>query len=74
VLRLGLVGEALRVARHQGVAVVLRDDVTVEEAIDVLWMLCGFDSFDLLYTDRGLSADEAIDLIVRTAERALCRT
>ena len=36
----------------------LRPDVTVEEAADVLWMLTSFASFDALYTGRGLPADE----------------
>jgi AcrR family transcriptional regulator len=51
----------------------LRDDLTVEQAIDVLWVLCSFESFDLLYTGRSLALDVVIDLLVTTAERALCR-
>jgi AcrR family transcriptional regulator len=52
---------------------VLRDDVTVEQAIDLLWLLCSFETFDALYTDRGMSLDEAVQLITWTAEHALCR-
>jgi AcrR family transcriptional regulator len=52
---------------------VLRDDVTVEQAIDLLWVLCSFETFDALYTDRGKSLDEAIQLITWTAEQSLCR-
>jgi AcrR family transcriptional regulator len=52
---------------------VLRDDVTVEQAIDLLWVLCSFETFDALYTDRGKSLDEAIQLIAWTAEQSLCR-
>ena len=52
---------------------VLRDDVTVEQAEDVLWALCSFETFDALYTGHGKSLDEAIELVVSTAERALCR-
>ncbi len=51
----------------------LRPDVTVEEAADVLWMLAGFTSFDALYTGRGLSAAEVARILTATAERALCR-
>jgi AcrR family transcriptional regulator len=52
---------------------VLRDDVTVEQAIDLLWVLCSFETFDALYTDRGMSLDEAVRLIAWTAEQSLCR-
>jgi AcrR family transcriptional regulator len=51
----------------------LRDDVTVDEAADVLWMLTGFEAFDSLYTGRGLSTDEVARVLVATAERTLCR-
>jgi AcrR family transcriptional regulator len=52
---------------------VLRDDVTVAEACDVLWVLCSFETFDALYTGRGKALDEAIEAIAWTAEHALCR-
>ena len=52
---------------------VLRDDVTVAQASDVLWVLCSFETFDALYTSRGRSLDEAIELIAWTAEHTLCR-
>ena len=51
----------------------LRADVSVERATDVLWMLCSFDTFDSFYSERGKSVDETIELIVDTAERAVCR-
>jgi AcrR family transcriptional regulator len=51
----------------------LRDDVTREQAVNVLWMICSFETFDLLYDGRGLSVDEAAELLATTAERALCR-
>ncbi len=50
----------------------LRDDVSVAQAEDLLWPLCSFEMFDLLYTDRGLSITDTIGLIVSTAERTLC--
>jgi hypothetical protein len=52
---------------------VLRDNVTVEQAEDVLWALCSFEAFDGLYTARGRSLDETIEVIIWTAEHALCR-
>jgi AcrR family transcriptional regulator len=52
---------------------VLRDDVTIEQAVDLLWVLCSFETFDALYTDRGMSLDEAVQLIAWTAEQSLCR-
>ena len=51
----------------------LRDGITVEYAAHVLWMLTSFESFDTLYTDRGLSVDETIAMIIKTAEDAVCR-
>jgi hypothetical protein len=36
-------------------------------------MLSSFESLDLLITGRGLPVEHAIDLLVTTAERAVCR-
>ncbi len=52
---------------------VLRPDVTVEQAADVLWMLASFASFDALYTGRGMATDEVAHVLATTAERTLCR-
>ena len=49
----------------------LREDLSVEDAEHVLWTLTSFESFDSLYTDRGLSIDLTVDLLIETAERAL---
>ena len=51
----------------------LRDDVSVEEAADVLWVLASFDSFDALYTGRNLPVEEVARILTVTAERTLCR-
>lgn len=51
----------------------LREGVSVDEAVNVLWVITSFESLDLLLTGRGLSVEEAIELLVITAERALCR-
>ena len=46
--------------------------VSAEEAAEhVLWLLTSFDSFDLLYTGRGLALDAIVELLTATAERAL---
>jgi AcrR family transcriptional regulator len=59
-----------RQARRLGQAGLLRDDVTVRQAADLLWVLSSFDSFDQLH-QRGLSAAAIGDLLVATAERSL---
>jgi AcrR family transcriptional regulator len=46
--------------------------IDAAEAADVLWVLTSFDSFDALYTGRGLAAATVADLLIATAERALC--
>ncbi len=51
---------------------VLREDVGVDRAAHVMWVLTSFEAFDLLYTDRGLAVDDIVELIVTTAENALC--
>ena len=61
------------VARRLAEDGALRDDVTVDEAADVLWMLCSFESFDSLHTGRRLSVERTIELIITAAERTLCR-
>jgi AcrR family transcriptional regulator len=50
---------------------VLRRDLSVEDVEHVLWMLTSFESFDLLFTGRGLSLDRTVELLIDTAERAL---
>jgi hypothetical protein len=50
---------------------VLRKDLSVEDATHILMMLSSFESFDGLYTGRGLSTKRTIELLVETAERAL---
>jgi hypothetical protein len=39
----------------------LRDGVSAEEANDVLWVLTSFESFDLLYSGRGLPLDAVVE-------------
>ena len=49
----------------------LREGVTAAHAAHVIWVMASFDAFDLLYTQRGLSAGETADVLVSTAEGAL---
>lgn len=51
----------------------LRPDVTVEQAANVMWVLTSFASFDDLYTGRGMSADDAARTLIAMAERSLCQ-
>jgi hypothetical protein len=51
---------------------VLRKEISVPRATDVLWMLCSFDAFDQLYTNRGLDIAETIEILTATAESAVC--
>jgi AcrR family transcriptional regulator len=60
-----------RLARRLAEQGQLRPGVTVEEAENILWVLTSFESFDLLYTGRGLSADGVAALLIDMAERAL---
>jgi AcrR family transcriptional regulator len=49
----------------------LRPGITVADATEVLWILCSFESFDLLSAGRGLPVDRCVEVLVGTAERAL---
>jgi len=69
----GRAGGMAYVAKRLADQGILRADVTVDEAADLLWLLTSFDSFDLLYTGRALSVDEVARTLVTTAERSLCR-
>jgi hypothetical protein len=49
----------------------LHRDVTVEEATDILWAITSFETFDQLYTGRGLSEEDTAARLVTMAERTL---
>jgi AcrR family transcriptional regulator len=51
----------------------LRPDVNVAQAADMLWVLASFETFDLLHTGRNLDIDQLVDLLIAMAERALLR-
>jgi AcrR family transcriptional regulator len=54
--------------KEQGV---LREGLSAKDAEHILWMLSSFESFDELYTNRGLSASRTIRLLTTTVENAL---
>ena len=62
-----------RLARRLEEEDLLRPGVNVADAEHILWVLTSFESFDLLYTGRGLSTEEVADLLFATAERALLK-
>ena len=62
-----------RIARQLHEQGHLRPGVTTEEANDLLWVITSFESFDLLYTGRGLPLDVVIERLTGAAERALMR-
>lgn len=65
----GMVGLARRLDR----AGYLRDDVSVEEAADLLTVATSFQAFDQLFGVRGLPVDVVADRLVALTERAVCR-
>lgn len=51
----------------------LRPDVSIDEATDVLWILTSFDTFDLLRTGRQHTLDKVARHLSTIAERTLCQ-
>ena len=50
---------------------VLRDDVTVDEAADVLWLITSFETFGQLYRGRSLTPKQVGERLVAIARRTL---
>jgi len=67
----GRAGGMAYLARRLAEAEILRPDVSVDEAADLLWVLTSFDSFDLLFTGRALSVDRVAKTLVGAAESSL---
>ena len=63
----GMMRLARRLARHR----LLREGLGAKGAADRLWVLTSFDAFDLLYSGRGLSANEVARVLVDMAERSV---
>ena len=51
----------------------LRDDLSRDEAAQVLWVLTSFATFDQLFRERGLSAAGVTDRLRAMAGRTLLR-
>lgn len=66
------IGGMEHLAQRLADAGALRDDVSVAQATNLLWMLCSFEAFDLLHTGRKMSVEEAAKALADTAERAIC--
>jgi AcrR family transcriptional regulator len=66
-------GGVAHLVRRLSEADLLRQDVTVERATHVLWLLTSFDAYDLAATGSGLAPDQVADLVITIAERALLR-
>jgi hypothetical protein len=60
-----------RIARQLKEQGVLREGVSVKDAEHILWMLSSFESFDELYTNRGLSTARTVKLLIETVEGTL---
>jgi AcrR family transcriptional regulator len=60
-----------RIARQLKEQRVLREGVSVKDAEHILWMLSSFESFDELYTNRGLSTARTVKLLIETVEGTL---
>ena len=52
---------------------VLRDDVTVDEAADVLWLITSFETFGQLYMSRSLTPKQVGDRLMAITRRTLYR-
>lgn len=51
----------------------LRPEVSVERATDLLWLLTSFEGVDLLHVGRSRSPEEIADTLVAAAEQSLLR-
>jgi AcrR family transcriptional regulator len=51
----------------------LRVGLGVDRATDMLWMICSFDAFDQLYTNRRRSVEHTVEILIGIAEAAVCR-
>ncbi len=69
----GRAGGAEYMAKRLAEQGLLRPEVTEQEAANILYLMTSFDTFDQLYTERGLPVDEVSRIMVGTAERAVCR-
>ena len=62
-----------RLAERMQAQGVLRDDVTVEEASDILWIVTSFETFAQLYRTRNLTPQQVGDRLLAIVRRTLYR-
>ena len=63
----------VRLARALDAQGYLREDISVDEAVDILTVITSFQSFDELFTGSGLPAEVVADRLIAMAERSVCR-
>ena len=62
-----------RLAERMHAQGVLRDDVTVEEASDILWIITSFETFAQLYRGRSLTPQQVGERLLAITRRTLYR-
>ena len=72
-LNLGRANGMRRLAERMHEQGVLRDDVTVDEAADVLWVITSFETYAQLRRGRGLTAEQVGQRLLAMTRRTLYR-
>ena len=62
-----------RLARRLGEQGYLRPELDHEQAVEILWVLSSWNTFDQLYSGRGLDQPAAAQRLVTMARLTLCR-
>ena len=62
-----------RLARRLGEQGYLRPELDHEQAVEILWVLSSWNTFDQLYSGRGLDQPAAAERLVTMARLTLCR-
>lgn len=70
-LNFGRRGGMQRLAERMHEQGVLRDDVTVDEAADILWIITSFETFEQLYRGRGLTPKQVGERLMAITRRTL---
>ena len=73
-LNLGRRGGMQKLAERMREQGVLRDDVTVDEAADILWIITSFETFEQLYRGRGLTPKQVGERLMAITRRTLYKT
>ena len=72
-LNLGRANGMRRLAERMQEQGVLREDVTVEEASDILWIITSFETFAQLYRGRNLTPKQVGERLLAITRRTLYR-